>query len=182
MDDIKLAQLGDHEAARRLTDAGVLIPCPKCGKNARFEVTAHSERGSTRGWMLHVGCSSCSYHTERYELEAQISPSGGLYTVKDERPAAIEEWNTRAPILSAEEMESLAETVPPNEPLTSDELREMDGEPVWVELHQAWALVEVKQNGSVMFYGNSFSCSYSRTWQVYRFRPYRRPPEGEGNA
>ena len=67
----------------------------------------------------------------------------------------------------------------PNEPLTIEELREMDGEPVWVELHQAWALVEVKQNGSVMFYGNSFSCSYSRTWQVYRFRPYRRPPEGE---
>ena len=71
---------------------------------------------------------------------------------------------------------------PPNEPLTLDELLKMDGQPVWVELHQAWALVEVKQNGSVMFYGNSFSCSYSRTWQVYRFRPYRRPPEGAGNA
>lgn len=55
---------------------------------------------------------------------------------------------------------------PQNEPLTIEQLREMDGEPVWVELHQAWALVEVKQNGSVMFYGNSFSCSYSRTWQV----------------
>ena len=71
---------------------------------------------------------------------------------------------------------------PPNEPLTIEQLREMDGEPVWVELYQAWALIEVKQNGSVMFYGNSFSCSYSRTWQVYRFRPYRRPPEGEANA
>lgn len=73
----------------------------------------------------------------------------------------------------------LTPLTPPNEPLTLEELREMDGEPVWVELYQAWALVEVKQNGSVMFYGNSFSCSYSRTWQVYRFRPYRRPPEGE---
>lgn len=30
-----------------------------------------------------------------------------MYTVKDERPAAIEEWNTRAPILSAEEMEKI---------------------------------------------------------------------------
>lgn len=30
MDDIKLALLGDHEAARRLTDAGVLLPC-MCG-------------------------------------------------------------------------------------------------------------------------------------------------------
>lgn len=68
--------------------------------------------------------------------------------------------------------------IPPNEPLTLEQLREMDGEPVWVELYQAWALVEIKQNGVVMFYGNDFSCSYSRTWQVYRFRPYRRPPEG----
>ena len=68
---------------------------------------------------------------------------------------------------------------PPNDPLTIEQLREMDGEPVWVELYQAWALVEVKQNGSIMFYGNSFSCSYSRTWQVYRFRPGRHPPEGE---
>lgn len=68
---------------------------------------------------------------------------------------------------------------PQNELLTLDQLREMDGEPVWVELYRAWALVEVKQNGSIMFYGNSFSCSYSRTWKVYRFRPDRRPPEGE---
>lgn len=68
---------------------------------------------------------------------------------------------------------------PPNELLTLDQLREMDGEPVWVELYRAWALVEVKQNGSIMFYGNSFFCPYSRTWKVYRFRPDRRPPEGE---
>lgn len=68
---------------------------------------------------------------------------------------------------------------PLNEPLTLEQLREMDGEPVWVELYRAWALVEVKQNGSIMFYGNSFSCPYSRTWKVYRFRPDRRPPEGE---
>ena len=29
MDDIKLALLGNQEAAKRLTDAGVLLPCPK---------------------------------------------------------------------------------------------------------------------------------------------------------
>lgn len=75
--------------------------------------------------------------------------------------------------------QTLPTLTPPNELLTLDQLREMDGEPVWVELYRAWALVEVKQNGSIMFYGNSFSCPYSRTWQVYRFRPYRRPPEGE---
>lgn len=75
--------------------------------------------------------------------------------------------------------QTLPTLTPPNELLTLDQLREMDGEPVWVELYRAWALVEVKQNGSIMFYGNSFSCPYSRTWKVYRFRPDRRPPEGE---
>ena len=30
MDDIKLALLGNKEAAKRLTDAGVLLPCPGC--------------------------------------------------------------------------------------------------------------------------------------------------------
>ena len=107
MDDIRAALLGDKEAAKRLTDAGVLVPCPKCGKSARFEVTMHSERGATRGWIFHIGCSACKYHTDRYELELQISPSGGLSTVKDERPNAILEWNTRAPILSEAEMKIL---------------------------------------------------------------------------
>ena len=31
MNDVKRALLGDHEAAKRLTDAGVLLPCPFCG-------------------------------------------------------------------------------------------------------------------------------------------------------
>lgn len=109
MDDIKLAMLGNRDAAKRLTDAGVLVPCPKCGKSAQFEVTMRSERGATRGWRFHIGCSACKYHTDQYELVLEIFPSGGLSAVKDERPNAIMEWNTRAPILSAEEMERLDE-------------------------------------------------------------------------
>lgn len=31
MDDKTRALLGDHEAAKRLMDAGVLVPCPMCG-------------------------------------------------------------------------------------------------------------------------------------------------------
>ena len=34
MDDIKLALLGSKEAAKRLTDAGALVPCPFCGNDA----------------------------------------------------------------------------------------------------------------------------------------------------
>ena len=107
MDDIKLAMLGDKEAAKRLTDAGVLVPCPMCGKYARFDTVMTSECGMKRGWKFQIGCSSCKHHTDLYEVEAKLSVSGDLYTVKDERPNAILEWNTRAPILSAEEMEML---------------------------------------------------------------------------
>ena len=32
MDDIKLALLGNQEAAKRLTDAGVLVPCAHLGR------------------------------------------------------------------------------------------------------------------------------------------------------
>lgn len=34
MNDIKRALLGDHEAAKRLTEQGVLLPCGHCGKQA----------------------------------------------------------------------------------------------------------------------------------------------------
>ena len=34
MNDVKRALLGDHEAAKRLTDAGVLLACAHCGKQA----------------------------------------------------------------------------------------------------------------------------------------------------
>ena len=35
MDDIKLAMLGNKDAAKRLTDAGVLLPCPMCEGQAK---------------------------------------------------------------------------------------------------------------------------------------------------
>lgn len=108
MDEIRRALLGDKATARRLTDAGKLLPCPMCGKYARFDTVMTSECGTKRGWKFQIGCSSCKHHTDLYEVEAKLSVSGDLYTVKDERPNAILEWNTRAPILSAEEMEELS--------------------------------------------------------------------------
>ena len=41
MDDIKLALLGDHEAAKRLTEKGVLLGCPVCGKQPKIFRKAH---------------------------------------------------------------------------------------------------------------------------------------------
>lgn len=65
---------------------------------------------------------------------------------------------------------------PPNKPLTLEQLREMDGEPVWVEQQAAWGLVEVHKN-RVYIIGLDFESGYSLHWNIYR-----RPPEGEADA
>lgn len=65
---------------------------------------------------------------------------------------------------------------PPDEPLTLEQLREMDGEPVWVEQQAAWGLVEVHKN-RVYIIGLDFESGYSLHWNIYR-----RPPEGEADA
>ena len=72
MDDVKLAMLGNKDAAKRLTDAGVLVPCPMCRDVICMKCFTNS------GW----------YKTEH---EARLA------------------WNTRAPILSAEEIQKLEE-------------------------------------------------------------------------
>lgn len=87
MDDIKLALLGDHEAAKRLTDAGVLIPCPWCKKTPDDDDL--------------IG------HWQGYTIYHQCKQVGPMRTNGKTRYKVCLAWNTRAPILSAEEMEML---------------------------------------------------------------------------
>lgn len=80
----------------------------------------------------------------------------------------------------------------PNEPLTLDELRQMDGEPVYVvfrpdisgERSQSWALVNVDEKYGEVYLVDSIpgaSCYYDEIWADLE-GIYRRPPEGAGNA
>ena len=82
--DIKLALMGDHEAAKRLTDAGVLLACPMCGK------------------------ASVLHSIDNCKTVYAVCPACGLMTraCKGHEKARLA-WNTRAPILSAEEIERL---------------------------------------------------------------------------
>lgn len=84
MDDIKLAMLGNKEAAKRLTEKGVLLRCPFCGS---------AELGETNG--THTG----------YWVYCRRCTATGSNSYKAE--AARLAWNTRAPILSSREMEML---------------------------------------------------------------------------
>ena len=86
MDDVKRALLGDREAAKRLTDAGVLVPCPMCNGESRLNTWRLKAQ---RKNPAVVKCSKCGLETRVYNR------------IKDARLA----WNTRAPILSESEME-----------------------------------------------------------------------------
>lgn len=70
-----------------------------------------------------------------------------------------------------------------NEPLTLEQLREMDGEPVWIANPDAlgygrWGIVDgvyQAEDDQVLMLRGDYSCHYyGKTWLAYR-----RPPEGE---
>ena len=87
MTDKQKALLGDHEAAKRLTEKGVLLECPFCGGKAMME-----------------------YDTmEPFEWAVFCGDCGVMPTSSEDKQVAALAWNTRAPILSAEEMEMLDE-------------------------------------------------------------------------
>lgn len=65
---------------------------------------------------------------------------------------------------------------PPNEPLTPEQLREMDGEPVWFENMSGgrWCIVYADYRCLI---GKSFGVTFEEIERTGRV--YRRPPEGE---
>ena len=84
--------------------------------------------------------------------------------------------------LSAKEVNALVDLIdnqptltPPNEPLTLEQLREMDGEPVWFDTIKRWGIVRVCGYGISVL-------TKSGEYDVTRMKIYRRPPEGEENA
>ena len=97
MTDEKRALRGDHEAAKRLTDAGVLVPCPFCEGEAEYIEKGNEQIGLKE---TVVRCKTCGleqvHKWRRYKFSFDFVRS-------DTRLA----WNTRAPILSSKEMEML---------------------------------------------------------------------------
>ena len=63
----------------------------------------------------------------------------------------------------------------PNELLTLEQVREMDGEPVWFDTIKRWGIVKVCQDGTfILTKSGEFEVGY-----ITRRKYYRRPPEGE---
>ena len=109
MDDIKLALLGNKEAAKRLTDAGVLLPCPFCGRAVNLRRTSTGYRTNPvvilDKWTVECPSGCCQVKT--FESEIYQESDGSIVIKHNGADEARLAWNTRAPILSAEEMEML---------------------------------------------------------------------------
>lgn len=81
---------------------------------------------------------------------------------------------------------AMLEETPPNEALTLEQLREMDGEPVWVEDVKHWALIDIEKGGQ--WDGVPFAIwAENGTKFTYNIKNrglhcYRRPPEGDADA
>lgn len=106
MTDEKRALLGDHEAAKRLAEKGIVLPCPWCGKAPK--ITAYD-----RLIVYECDCGERrSYPGLLQTKESSVLASAPESAIKEyyHRDADIEArlaWNTRAPILSSKEMEML---------------------------------------------------------------------------
>lgn len=85
MTDIQRAMLGDHDAAARLTEQGVAIPCPSCAGADIKSMYACGEFG--------YRCSDCGTMAEWHSSEK----------------TALADWNRRAPLLTPGQMEMLKE-------------------------------------------------------------------------
>ena len=95
--DIRLALLGDHEAAKRLTETGVLLPC-MCGRTPK-------EHGP-EDWKPTFYDPDSGGDPVSIECECGVNFSIWSYDYYETRLA----WNTRAPILSESELRKLEET------------------------------------------------------------------------
>lgn len=149
------------------------MECPICKKKALF-VGVHDDEGNYHGL---VGC------------EYENDPWSGLsYALHHEGwgdcPMCTDgAYSTMGGMLFDTAEEAINALTPPNEPLTLEQLREMDGEPVWVEDVKHWALIDIEKGGQwdgvpfAIWAENGAKFTYNV--KSRGLHCYRRPPEGE---
>ena len=140
----------------------------------------HYDEPKGRGFQVDGKCRRCGGPLMTYYCEDRLhliacEKCGTLALTKAVSPQVAANLTLRQPTLT-----------PPNEPLTMEELRKMDGEPVYMTFPSDtgnqcghWALVGTQRWGAVsLIYGCGWS-SYESAVETLGAKFYRRPPEGE---
>lgn len=101
MDDIKLALLGSKEAAKRLTEAGVLVPCAHCGNDDDYRIVMSFKKDKKKRFgeyydVCTIYCECCTETVRQAWLGKDAAAKNASLM-----------WNTRAPILSESELKKL---------------------------------------------------------------------------
>lgn len=140
-----------------------LKPCPHCEKKDTLELTNCVELEECANF------ESCD--TDPFVCVVCNSNKGGCGATggySDSEEGAIEKWNRRP--------------APENKPLTLDQLRQMDDEPVWVcgipgheiKWTPGWRIIDGNRvalrqwNDAVMYL---YFADYGRTWLAYARKP-----------
>ena len=149
------------------------MECPICKKKVLF-VGVHDDEGNYHGL---VGC------------EYENDPWSGLsYALHHEGwgdcPMCTDgAYSTMGGMLFDTAEDAISALSLPNEALTLEQLREMDGEPVWVEDVKHWALIDIEKGGQ--WAGIPFAvwaengAKFTYNIEGRNLHCYRRPPEGE---
>ncbi|MUU13073.1 MAG: hypothetical protein EP146_18285 [Oscillibacter sp.] len=102
------------------------------------------------------------------------------------RKSLLENSDPDGPCIEDDLMQAAATALsPPNDPLTLEELRKMDGEPAWWDDGEGscWGIISVDSAG--MWGGIPFlrgrwrQVNFEYNIEERKMRIYRRPPEGE---
>ena len=126
-------------------------------------------------------------------LEAVKAPLAGgtkerrtLMDIEKLRKSLLENSDPDGPCIEDDLMQAAATALsPPNDPLTLEELRKMDGEPAWWDDGEGscWGIISVDSAG--MWGGIPFlrgrwrQVNFEYNIEERKMRIYRRPPEGE---
>ena len=123
-----------------------------------------------RGFQVDGKCRRCGGPLMTYYCEDRLhliacEKCGTLALTKAVSPQVAANLTLRQPTLT-----------PPNEPLTLEQLREMDGQPVWDSSLRCWGIVKSEKDGDVFLQTKSGEFGLD---PLGRVKIYRRPPEGE---